>query len=101
MMMAVCFERRGRLHYLAPGSHTPAVGDKVRVPTETGPEVAECIWAPTWIDDDIGGLPLCEGLATEADMERAESNKARRAEAKVVARRLVRQHELPMKVIAV
>jgi cell fate regulator YaaT (PSP1 superfamily) len=101
MMMAVCFERRGRLHYLDPGSHSPAVGDKVLVPTETGPEVAECIWAPTWIDDDIGGLPLCEGLATEADMERAETNKARRAEAKVVARRLVRQHELPMKVIAV
>ncbi|MDR2988056.1 MAG: hypothetical protein LBV34_24790 [Nocardiopsaceae bacterium] len=101
MMMAVSFERRGRLHYLDPGSHRPAVGDKVLVPTNTGPEVAECIWAPTWIDDDIGGLPICEGMATEADMERAEGNKTRRVEAKVVARRLVRQHELPMKVIAV
>jgi cell fate regulator YaaT (PSP1 superfamily) len=101
MMMAVSFERRGRLHYLDPGAHRPAVGDKVLVPTDTGPEVAECIWAPTWIDDDIGGLPVCEGPATDADLERAESNKARRAEAKVVARRLVRQHDLPMKVIAV
>jgi cell fate regulator YaaT (PSP1 superfamily) len=101
MMMAVSFERRGRLHYLDPGPHRPAVGDKVLVPTDTGPEVAECIWAPTWIDDDIGGMPVCEGLATEADLERAECNKAKRAEAKVVARRLVRQHELPMKVIAV
>jgi cell fate regulator YaaT (PSP1 superfamily) len=100
MMMAVSFERRGRLHYLDPGAHRPTVGDKVLVPTETGPEVAECIWAPTWIDDDIGGLPVCEGMATEVDMERAEGNKARRAEAKVVARRLVRQHDLPMKVIA-
>jgi cell fate regulator YaaT (PSP1 superfamily) len=101
MMMAVSFERRGRLHYLDPGSHRPAVGDKVLVPTDTGPEVAECIWAATWIDDDIGGLPLCAGLATEADLERAEGSKARRAEAKIVARRLVRQHNLPMKVIAV
>src|SRR6266566_5290089 len=101
MMMAVSFERRGRLHYLDPGSHRPAVGDKVLVPTDTGPEVAECIWSPTWIDDDIGGLPLCAGLATEADLERAEGSKARRAEAKMVARRLVRQHDLPMKVIAV
>ena len=101
MMMAVSFERRGQLHYLDPGSHRPAVGDKVLVPTDTGPEVAECIWAPQWIDDDIGGLPVCEGLATEADLVRAEGNRARRAEAKVVARRLVREHDLPMKVIAV
>jgi cell fate regulator YaaT (PSP1 superfamily) len=101
MMMAVSFERRGRLHYLDPGSHRPAVGDKVLVPTDTGPEVAECIWAPTWIDDDIGGLPVCEGMATEDDLERAERNKARRAEAKMVARRLVRRHDLPMKVVAV
>ena len=101
MMMAVSFERRGQLHYLDPGSHRPAVGDKVLVPTDAGPEVAECIWAPQWIDDDIGGLPVCEGLATEADLVRAEGNRARRAEAKVVARRLVREHDLPMKVIAV
>ncbi len=101
MMMAVSFERRGRLHYLDPGSHRPAVGEKVLVPTDTGPEVAECIWAPQWIDDDIGGLPVCAGLATEADLRRDEGNKARRAEAKVVARRLVREHNLPMKVIAI
>jgi cell fate regulator YaaT (PSP1 superfamily) len=101
MMMAVSFERRGRLHYLDPGSHRPAVGDKVLVPTDTGPEVAECIWAPQWIDDDIGGLPVCAGPATDADLRRDEGNKARRAEAKVVARRLVREHDLPMKVIAV
>jgi len=100
-MMAVSFERRGRLHYLDPGSHRPAVGDKVLVPTDTGPEVAECIWAPQWIDDDIGGLPVCEGLATEAHLVRDGGNRARRAEAKVVARRLVREHDLPMKVIAV
>jgi cell fate regulator YaaT (PSP1 superfamily) len=101
MMMAVSFKRSGRLHYLDPGEWRPAVGDKVLVPTETGPEVAECIWAPQWIDDDIGGLPVCTGLATEADLTRDESVRARRAEVKVLARRLVRAHELPMKVIAV
>jgi cell fate regulator YaaT (PSP1 superfamily) len=100
MMMAVSFERRGRLHYLDPGPYRPAVGDKVLVPTDTGPEVAECIWAPTWIDDEIGGLPVCAGLATDADLVQDEHNRARRAEAKVVARRLVREHNLPMKVIA-
>jgi len=99
--MAVSFERRGRLHYLDPGSYRPAVGDKVLVPTDTGPEVAECIWAPTWIDDEIGGLPVCAGMATDADLAQDERNRARKAEAKVMARRLVREHDLPMKVIAV
>jgi cell fate regulator YaaT (PSP1 superfamily) len=100
MMMAVSFERRGQLHYLDPGPHRPAVGDMVLVPTDTGPEVAECIWAPQWIEDDIGGLPVCAGLATAEDMARDQSGRARRAEARIVARRLVREHGLPMKVIA-
>src|SRR5262252_286138 len=100
MMMAVSFARRGRLHYLDPGPYRPVVGDKVLVPTDTGPEVAECIWAPQWIDDEIGGLPVCAGPATDADLAQDEHNRARRAEAKVVTRRLVREHNLPMKVIA-
>ncbi|HET7017944.1 MAG TPA: regulatory iron-sulfur-containing complex subunit RicT [Streptosporangiaceae bacterium] len=99
MMMAVSFKRSGRLHYLDPGPWRPAVGDKVLVPTETGPEVAECIWAPQWIDDDIGGLPVCAGLATAEDLARDDENRARRAEARVLARRLAREHRLPMKIV--
>ena len=99
--MAVSFERSGRLHYLDPGAFRPAVGDKVLVPTQTGPEVAECIWAPQWIDEDIGGLPACAGLATEEDLARDRASRAVRAEARVATRRLVREHGLPMKVIAV
>ena len=101
MMMAVSFQRSGRLYYLDPGSYTPAVGDKVLVPTDAGPEVAECIWAPQYVDDEIGGLPVCAGLATEEHLSRDETNRARRAEGRVAARRLVREHELPMKVVAV
>jgi cell fate regulator YaaT (PSP1 superfamily) len=101
MMMAVSFERHGRLYYLDPGPHAPAVGEKVLVPTDSGPEVAECIWAPQWVDDEITGLPVCAGLATEGHLTRDEGNRARRAEARVVARRMVREHELPMKVVGV
>jgi cell fate regulator YaaT (PSP1 superfamily) len=101
MMMAVSFERSGRLYYLDPGPHSPAVGTKVLVPTDTGPEVAECIWAPQWVDDDIGGLPVCAGLATDEHLTRDEANRARRAEARVAARRMVRELELPMKITAV
>ncbi len=101
MMMAVSFERSGRLYYLDPGRYTPAVGDKVLVPTDAGPEVAECIWASQYVDDEITGLPVCAGLATEEHLSRDEANRARRAEGRVAARRLVREHELPMKVVAV
>src|SRR6185437_11188503 len=99
MMMAVSFKRAGRLHYLDPGRWRPAVGDKVLVPTETGPEVAECIWAPQWIDDDIGGLPVCAGLASAEDVARDDENRTRRAEARVLAKRLAREHDLPMKIV--
>ena len=100
MMMAVAFQRHGRLYYLDPGPYTPAVGDRVLVPTDSGPEVAECIWAPQWVSDEIDGLPVCAGLATDEHLTRDEANRSRRAEGRVVARRLIREHGLPMKVIA-
>jgi cell fate regulator YaaT (PSP1 superfamily) len=101
MMMAVSFQRSGRLYYLDPGPHQVSVGTKVLVPTDAGPEVAECVWAPQWVDDEIGGLPVCAGLAGEKHLSRDEANRQRRGEAKVAARRLIREHDLPMKVIAV
>jgi len=100
MMMAVAFQRHGRLYYLDPGPYSPAVGDRVLVPTDSGPEVAECIWAPQWVSDEIDGLPVCAGLATDEHLTRDEANRSRRAEGRVVARRLIREHGLPMKVIA-
>jgi len=101
MMMAVSFERYGRLYYLDPGAYSPAIGDKVLVPTDSGPEVAECIWAPQWVSDDIDGLPVCAGLADADDLARDEQNRRRRAEARLAAKRLIREHELPMKLTAV
>src|SRR6202034_36349 len=101
MMMAVSFERYGRLYYLDPGAHSPAIGDKVLVPTDSGPEVAECVWAPQWVSEDIGGLPVCEGVATSDDLARDEENRKRWAEGRLAARRLIREHQLPMKITAV
>lgn len=100
-VMAVSFERYGRLYYLDAGELSPTVGDKVLVPTDDGTEVAECVWAPAWVDDDIGGLPRLAGLAGKPDLDRDERNRRRRAEAKVAAKRLIRQHALPMKVVGV
>jgi cell fate regulator YaaT (PSP1 superfamily) len=101
MVCAVSFERYGRLYYLDPGTFTPRVGDLVLVPTDDGPEVAECVWAPQYVPDDIGGLPVLAGIAAADDLKRDERNRRKRAEAKVAAKRLIREHALPMKVVAV
>src|SRR5215467_14901623 len=93
MMMAVSFERYGRLYYLDPGPYQPTVGAKVLVPTDAGPEVAECVWAPQWVAEEIAGLPVCAGIATEDHLARNEENRARRAKARVTARRLIRDHD--------
>jgi cell fate regulator YaaT (PSP1 superfamily) len=102
--MAVSFERYGRLYYLDPGGQRFAVGDRVLVPTEAGPEVAECVWAPEWVDDAETGfvdLPVCAGKASESDLERDARNKRRRAEAKLVAKKLIKRAGLPMKVVGI
>jgi cell fate regulator YaaT (PSP1 superfamily) len=90
LVCAVSFERYGRLYYVDPGPHRPAVGDRVLVPTDEGPEVAECIWAPQEVYEPVGGLPVLEGLATAADLERLDRTRRQKAEARVAAKRLVR-----------
>jgi cell fate regulator YaaT (PSP1 superfamily) len=101
MVMAVSFTRYGRLHYLDPGGLTPQIGDRVLVPTDDGPEVAECVWPPQWVSEDVDGLPVCEGLATADDLARDDANRTLRAEAKQAAKRLIREHGLPMRVVGV
>jgi cell fate regulator YaaT (PSP1 superfamily) len=102
-VMAVSFERYGRLYYLDPADREYAVGDRVLVPTESGPEVAECVWAPEWVDDDAGfaDLPVCAGPAEQAHVERDAENRRKRAQAKLVAKKLIRAGNLPMKVVGI
>lgn len=100
LVCAVSFSRHGRLHYLDPGPYAVAVGDRVLVPTDGGTEVAECVWAAEWVGE-AQGLPVVAGLAGPADLARDEANRARKAEVRVAAKRLVRQHGLAMKVVAV
>src|SRR4051812_4269111 len=101
MLCAVSFNRYGRLYYLDPGEHQISVGDKVLVPTDDGPEVAECVWAPQWVTEETDGFPKLLGLAGDDDLRRDGSMRKRKADAKVAAKRLIREHELPMKVVAV
>jgi cell fate regulator YaaT (PSP1 superfamily) len=100
-IMAVTYTPKGRLYYLDPGPHRPAVGDFVLAPTDSGPEVAQVVWAPEYVADDIGGLSVCAGPAGPAQLERDDANRRRRAEIRVSAQRLIRESGLPMKVVAV
>ncbi len=101
-MMAVTFTPRGRLHYVDPGVHRPAVGDNVlvAVPPATAPEVAQVVWATEYVDG-VDGLPVCLGPAGAEDLERDARNRRMRARIRVAAQRLVREDALPMKVVAV
>jgi cell fate regulator YaaT (PSP1 superfamily) len=101
MVCAVSFERYGRLYYLDPGPYAPKVGDKVLVPTDDEPEVAECVWAPQWVSEDTAGMPVVQGIADAADLERDALIRRRKADARVAAKRLVREHKLPMKIVGV
>jgi cell fate regulator YaaT (PSP1 superfamily) len=53
------------------------------------------------MSEDIGGLPVCAGMASEEDLARDETSRQRRAEGRLAAKRLIRSHGLPMKVTAV
>lgn len=101
MVCAVAFQRQGRLYYADPGELSPKVGDQVLYPTDRGAEVAEVVWAPQWVSEDVGGLPVLAGLAGDADRESAAHSRKRRATARVAAKRLIREHDLPMKLSGV
>src|SRR4029450_10152887 len=101
-VMAVWFDRYGRLYYLDPGEREYSVGDRVLVPTESGPEVAECVWAPEWVEEEgFTELPVCAGPASPEQLERDETNRRRRAEAKLAAKKLIKRNQLPVEVLAV
>ena len=101
MICAVVFRPQGRLYYADPGDLRPEVGDQVLYPTDDGPEVAQVMWAPQWVSDEIGGLPLLVGRATSEDEHAAEVSRKQRAAASVAARKLVREHGVPMKIVGV
>lgn len=100
-IMAVSFERYGRLYYLDAGEQHYAVGDRVLVPTDSGHEVAECVWAPEWVTEDFGEVAMCGGKASDDDLARDETNRRRRAEAKIVAKKLIKKHGLAMKIVGI
>ena len=99
-VMAVTFRPGGRLYYVDPGSTDATVGDAVLVPTELGAEVATVAWAAA--DAEFASeLPVCAGRATASDLDRDKLNRRLKAEVTAIARALIAEHELPMRVVGV
>jgi cell fate regulator YaaT (PSP1 superfamily) len=101
MVCAVVFQPQGRLYYADPGELRPEVGDHVMYPTEQGAEVAQVMWAPQWVSEEIGRLPVLTEMASDDELAAAEVSRKKRAAARVAARKLIREHELPMKIAGV
>ncbi len=101
MLCAITFSKNGQLHYADPGDLRPQVGDQVLYPTERGPVTATIVWAAEYSGEDTDGFPVLVGPAREDDLVEAEKTRKIKARTLVASRRLVREHGLPMKVLAV
>jgi len=101
MLCAVAFTANGQLHYANPGDLRPAVGDMVLLPTDHGPVAARVVWAAEYSPEETDGFPLLLGMAGEADLAATEQMRKTKARTLVASRRLIREHGLPMKVLAV
>jgi len=98
-VMAVTFAPSGRLYYVDPGGIEAVVGDAVLVPTESGNEVATVAWVA---DAELPAeLPVCAGPATSEDLERDARNRRLKAEATEIAKALIAEHGLPMRVVGI
>jgi cell fate regulator YaaT (PSP1 superfamily) len=101
MVCAVTFTKHGRLFYADPGSFLPAIGDEVLYPTDDGPVVAEVMWAGEWVSDDTSALPVLAGPAGDGERGEAAQSRKARATARVASRKLIREHNLPIKVVGI
>lgn len=100
-VLAVAYAKHGRLHYVSWPSIAPepVVGDSVVVSLPGGPRVATVLWGPAEPQEPIGDLPAVLGLASEQDLAEADDAAARAARARLVARRQVRERQLPMQIL--
>lgn len=102
VVVGIRFKRAGKVYYFDP---QPApqlgMGDHVVVQTSRGEEVGKVVIPPTEVPDGEVVQPLkpVERRADWRDLTTMESFRLREAEALVVAKQRVREHDLPMKMV--
>ena len=125
-VIAVAYAKHGRLHYADPGAldrptpvtagkadspvsaTSPAdggtgpsslIGARVVVDLPAGPRVATVLWGPSDPLERVEHLPPVLRLATDHDEQLAVEAARRAGRARAVAKRAVRQRDLPMNVL--
>jgi len=101
MLCAVTFSTNGQLHYANPGDLRPEVGDSVLLPTDHGAVAARVVWAAEYSPEETEGFPVLLGMAGPDDLAATEQMRKTKARTMVASRKLIREHGLPMKVLAV
>jgi cell fate regulator YaaT (PSP1 superfamily) len=77
------------------------VGDSVLLPTDHGAVAARVVWAAEYSPEETEGFPVLLGMAGPDDLAATEQMRKTKARTMVASRKLIREHGLPMKVLAV
>ncbi|MBQ3941095.1 MAG: stage 0 sporulation protein [Oscillospiraceae bacterium] len=102
-IIGVKFKSSGKLYFFAPGDLNPAEGTYVVVETARGPECGEVAARRHAVSEDSITAPLKPILriATDADLEILEKNRAFMKEAMQFCERCIEARSLPMRLVDV
>jgi len=102
-VIGVRFKKAGKVYYFDPDGIWPRPGDYVIVETARGVEFGEVVTGSRSVNDAQIVTPLKKVLrvASEEDVQRAEANEKREAEAFRICQERIARHKLDMKLVSV
>ena len=102
-VIGVRFKKAGKVYYFDPDGIWPRPGDYVIVETARGVEFGEVVTGSRSVNDAQIVTPLKKVIrvASEEDVQRAEANEKREAEAFRICQERIARHKLDMKLVSV
>ena len=102
-VIGVRFKKAGKVYYFDPDGIWPRPGDYVIVETARGVEFGEVVTGSRSVNDAQIVAPLKKVIrvASPEDIQRAESNEKREAEAFKICQERIAKHKLDMKLVSV
>ena len=102
-VIGVRFKKAGKVYYFDPDGIWPRPGDYVIVETARGVEFGEVVTGSRSVNDAqiVSPLKKVIRVASPEDIQRAESNEKREAEAFRICQERIARHKLDMKLVSV
>ena len=102
-IIGVRFRTAGKIYHFSPGQLTIAKGQHVIVETARGMECGRVVTGPEEIEPapDAPPLKVIQRIANAHDLQRVEDNRKHEKEARVICKKKIREHGLPMKLVSV